>query len=232
MFDHVITDVFIKEVSFDSESKWMVISTFNTQDTVMRCCVKYNIRKKKIKSTNEYKDIYKSTVARLNIKHLKEWIDLIFTEKVSKIFNKIRHLDITAEWKYLFYKYMILNKFLRITFTDVRKHFNSDISAYNSYWVYYNIQIKTVNIKQLVNMININIVLQMQIILNLTKTIKKLNEDLNTTVSVKNEAVKIQKLKNRYLFSLQKLGDMIAVHIMTTMKSAETVVTELNSNKN
>jgi len=81
-------------------------------------------------------------------------------------------------------------------------------------------------------MININIVLQMQIILNLTKTIKKLNEDLNTTVSVKNEAVKIQKLKNRYLFSLQKLGDMIAVHIMTTMKSAETVVTELNSNKN
>lgn len=72
----------------------------------------------------------------------------------------------------------------------------------------------------------------MQIILNLTKTIKKLNEDLNTTVSVKNEAVKIQKLKNRYLFSLQKLGDMIAVHIMTTMKSAETVVTELNSNKN
>ncbi len=98
--------------------------------------------------------------------------------------------------------------------------------------MYYNIQIKTVNIKQLVNMININIVLQMQIILNLTKTIKKLNEDLNTTVSVKNEAVKIQKLKNRYLFSLQKLGDMIAVHIMTTMKSAETVVTELNSNKN
>ncbi len=66
----MIFEVLIKKVYTDSLLKQMIIETFNTQKIVMRYFVLYIIKKKKIKSTNDYKNIHSSIIARLDIKHL------------------------------------------------------------------------------------------------------------------------------------------------------------------
>lgn len=72
IFENMMSEIFIEEVMNDSQLKWMIIVTFNTQCAVMRWMIFFMIHTKKIKNRTEYKDLCDNTVTKENIIYLSE----------------------------------------------------------------------------------------------------------------------------------------------------------------
>lgn len=136
IFKETTLKIFIEKVKHNFISQQIIITIFNIQFTVMRQVVFFKINERRIKNKKKYKNYWESMIVRVNIKYLKRWKDTTFIKKTTKIFNEMMHHEMTADWNYVFYSHMIVNKYFKTVLINTTKQQNDSFSIYNMNKIY------------------------------------------------------------------------------------------------
>lgn len=109
------------------------------------------------------------------------------------------------KWEYILYNYILLNKYLQISFADITKHINDLIFTYNEYKIYWWSKINDDIIIKYINS-------------NYWKFVSFLIKIVTAVKNIKKNEIKLKKMRNEYLIAFQKLNNRVMLKLVTMMK--------------